>query len=73
MDIIKIMQKADVTLNFKAITIIDNAHNFDTEIQRCINDLMEMKNYSTALEIACRAKLNPSEIILAQVMFYNIF
>lgn len=53
--------------------MIDNVYDFDTEIQRCINDLVAMKNYSTALEVACRAGLNSSEIILAQVIFHEIF
>lgn len=73
LDVTKILQKTDVTLNFKAITLIDNAYNFDTEIQRCINDLTAIKNYSTALELACCAGLNSSEIILAQVMSSKIY
>ncbi|GAB1864875.1 Spatacsin [Camponotus japonicus] len=71
LDIIKLLQKTDITLNFKAITIIDNVHNFDTEIQRCINDLIAIENYSIALELASRTGLNSCEIILAQ--YRNIF
>lgn len=67
LDVTKILQKTDVTFNFRTITLIDNAYNFDKEIQRCINDLIAIKNYSTALELACCAGLNSSEIILAQV------
>ncbi|CAL1689224.1 unnamed protein product [Lasius platythorax] len=66
LDIIKILQKTDITLNFRAVTMIDNVHNFDTEIQRCINDLIAIENYSIAVELACRAGLNSYEIILAQ-------
>ncbi|XP_071562080.1 spatacsin isoform X1 [Temnothorax nylanderi] len=66
LDITKILQKTGVTLNFRAFTLIDNAYNFDTEIQRCIDDLTAIENYSTALELACCAGLNASEIILAQ-------
>ncbi|XP_011880163.1 PREDICTED: spatacsin isoform X2 [Vollenhovia emeryi] len=66
LDIIKILQKTNVTLNFRTITFIDNAYHFDTEIQRCIDDLTAIENYSTALELACCAGLNSSEIILAQ-------
>ncbi|XP_039304859.1 spatacsin isoform X2 [Solenopsis invicta] len=66
LDVTRILQKTDVTLNFKAITLNDNAYNFDVEIQRCINDLTATENYSAALELACCAKLNSSEIILAQ-------
>ncbi|XP_072747233.1 spatacsin [Anoplolepis gracilipes] len=66
LDIIKLLQKTDITLNFRVVTIIDNVHNFDTEIQRCINDLIAIENYRIALELACRAGLNSSEIILAQ-------
>lgn len=73
LDITKILQKTDVTLNFKAITLINNAYNFDMEIQRCINDLTAIENYSTALELACCAGLNPSAIILAQVTFFLIY
>ncbi|XP_036147229.1 spatacsin isoform X2 [Monomorium pharaonis] len=66
LNITKIVQKTDVTFNFKAVTLIDNAHNFDTEIQRCITDLIAIENYTVALELACCAGLNTSEIILAQ-------
>ncbi|KAL6426524.1 hypothetical protein ACFW04_009151 [Cataglyphis niger] len=66
LDIVKLLQKTDTTLNFRAITVIDNVHNFDTEIQRCINDLIAIEDYSVALELACRAGLSSCEIILAQ-------
>ncbi|XP_020295554.1 spatacsin isoform X2 [Pseudomyrmex gracilis] len=71
LDITRLLQKTDVVLNFKAVIVTDNVYNFDTEIQRCINDLKAVENYSTALEIASRAELNLSEIILAQ--YRNIF
>lgn len=73
LDIIKLLQKTDITLNFKAVTIIDNVHNFDTEIQRCINDLIVIENYSIALELASRAGLNSCDIILAQVIIFETF
>lgn len=73
LDIVKLLQKTDTTLNFRAITIIDNVHNFDTEIQRCINDLIAIEDYSVALELACRAGLSSCEIILAQVIIFEVF
>lgn len=73
LDITKILQKTDVTLNFRAVTLINNTHNFDMEIQRCINDLTAIENYSAALELACCAGLNSSEIILAQVISSEIY
>ncbi|XP_011147988.1 spatacsin [Harpegnathos saltator] len=66
LDITRILQKTDVMLNFAAVTVIDNVHNFDTEIKKCINDLIATDNYSTALELSCTAGLHASEIILAQ-------
>ncbi|EZA52114.1 Spatacsin [Ooceraea biroi] len=66
LDITKILQKTDVILNFRSVTVIDDIHNFDEEIQRCINELVAIENYNAALELACRAELNASEIILAQ-------
>ncbi|XP_018364335.1 PREDICTED: spatacsin isoform X1 [Trachymyrmex cornetzi] len=66
LDIMKILEKTDVKLNFRAVIPINNTYNFDTEIQRCINDLMAIENYSTALELACYTEFNSSEIILAQ-------
>lgn len=73
LDIIKLLQKTDIVLNFKAVTIIDNIHNFDTEIQRCINDLIAIENYSIALKLASCAGLNSYEIILAQVIVFKVF
>lgn len=73
LDIIKILQKTDITLNFRAVTMIDNVHNFDIEIQRCINDIIAIENYSIAVELACRAGLNSYEIILTQVIFFKFF
>jgi len=67
LDITRILQKTDVTLNFRTVTVIDNVYNFDENIQRCINELMAIENYDAGLELACRAELNASEIILAQV------
>jgi len=72
LDVTKILQKTDVILNFKNVTFIDDAYNFDTEIQRCVNDLTAIENYSAALELVCCAGLNPSEIILAQVIFSSL-
>ncbi|XP_011684393.1 PREDICTED: spatacsin [Wasmannia auropunctata] len=66
LDITKILQKTDVALNFRNATLIDNTYNFDEEIERCVNELTAIENYSTALELACCAGLNSSEIILAQ-------
>ncbi|XP_014476874.1 PREDICTED: spatacsin [Dinoponera quadriceps] len=66
LDITRILQKTDVTLNFAAVVVVDNVYNFDTEIQRCISNLVAIENYSTALELSCTAGLHASEIILAQ-------
>lgn len=73
LDITRILQKTDVTFNFAAVTVIHNVHNFKTEIQRCIDDLVTIKNYNTALELSCIAGLHASEIILAQVIILKIF
>jgi len=73
LDITKILEKTDVKLNFRAVIPINNTYNFDTEIQRCINDLIAIENYSTALELACYTEFNSSEIILAQVIFFEIY
>ncbi|CAK9804301.1 SPG11 [Anthophora quadrimaculata] len=64
--IIKILQNTNVAFNFAAFTVSDNVYNFDAEIQRCINDLLNSENYDTALELSNVANLNSSEIILAQ-------
>ncbi|XP_076236055.1 spatacsin isoform X2 [Calliopsis andreniformis] len=66
LQIIKILQKTDVTLNFAAYTISDNVYNFDSEIQRCINELVRTEDYNSALELSSVAELNSSDIILAQ-------
>lgn len=73
LDIMKILEKTDVKLNFRIVTPINNTYNFDTEIQRCIDDLIAIGNYSTALEIACYTGFNSSEIILAQVISSEIY
>ncbi|XP_017759699.1 PREDICTED: spatacsin [Eufriesea mexicana] len=66
LQIIKILQKTNVTFNFAAFSVLDNIYNFDTEIRRCIDDLLKIENYTNALELSDVAELNPSEIILAQ-------
>ncbi|XP_076620109.1 spatacsin isoform X1 [Colletes latitarsis] len=66
LQIIKILQETTVTLNFTAITMSNNVYNFDLEIQRCIDDLLKVKNYNSALELSNVAGLNSSDIILAQ-------
>lgn len=65
---IKILQITNVKLNFATFTKSDNLHNFDVEIERCINDLLRTENYDSALELSSIAELNSSEIILAQVL-----
>ncbi|KAL0117009.1 hypothetical protein PUN28_010108 [Cardiocondyla obscurior] len=71
LDLTKILQETDVTLNFKNITLINKVYYFDMEIKKCIDDLIAIENYNTALELACCVGFNSSEIILAQSR--NIF
>ncbi|XP_076176182.1 spatacsin isoform X3 [Ptiloglossa arizonensis] len=66
LQIIKILQKTSVTLNFTAFTMLNNVYDFDPEIQRCIDALLETKNYNSALELSKVAEFNSSDIILAQ-------
>lgn len=66
LQIIKILQKTNVTLNFAAFTVSDNIYNFDTEIHRCIDDLIRIENYTSALELSNVMGFSSSEIILAQ-------
>jgi len=67
LDITRILQKTDITLNFRTVTVIDNVYHFDENIQKCISELVAIENYDAGLELACRAGLNASEIILARV------
>lgn len=64
--IIKILQKTNVTLNFASFTITDNEYSFEPEIQRCISDLLRTEDYDSALKLSNVAGLNSSDIILAQ-------
>lgn len=66
--IIKILQKTNVTLNFANFTITDNEYSFEPEIQRCISDLLKTEDYDSALKLSNVAGLNSSDIILAQVL-----
>ncbi|PBC28068.1 Spatacsin [Apis cerana cerana] len=66
LQIIKILQKTNITLNFAAFTVSDNIYSFDTEIHRCIDDLIRIENYASALELSNVMGINSSEIILAQ-------
>ncbi|XP_050480517.1 spatacsin isoform X1 [Bombus huntii] len=66
LQVIKILQKTNVALNFAAFTVSDNVYNFDTEIHRCINDLIRTEDYTNALKLSNVAGFNSSEIILAQ-------
>lgn len=73
LQVIKILQKTNVTLNFAAFTLSDNVYNFDTEIHRCINDLIRTEDYTSALKLSNVAGFNSSEIILAQVLSYFLY
>lgn len=63
----KILIKTDVAFNFLSFDIVDNEQSFNNEIERCINELLEKENYTSALELSKVANLKPSKIILAQV------
>lgn len=73
LQIIKILQKTNVTLNFTAFTMSDNIYNFDSEIQRCVGELLRTEDYNSALELSSVAELDSSEIILAQVLYQYKF
>lgn len=67
LQVTKILQRTNITLNFATFTVSDNVYNFSTEIHRCIGDLIRNENYANALELSNLAGLDSSEIILAQV------
>ncbi|XP_031835040.1 spatacsin isoform X2 [Nomia melanderi] len=66
LEIIKILQKTNIIFNFANFTMSDDLYNFNTEIRKCIDDLLRMTNYDSALELSNAAGLNSSGIILAQ-------
>ncbi|XP_043488145.1 spatacsin [Polistes fuscatus] len=66
LNITKVLLKTEITLNFAAFTVTDNVYNYNQEITRCINCLVERKDYINALQICSIAALDTSEIILAQ-------
>lgn len=66
LEIMRILIKTDVAFNFLSFDIVDNEQSFNNEIERCINELLEKENYTSALELSKVANLKPSKIILAQ-------
>ena len=68
-EITKILMKTDIKFDFSSFHTVENEHNFDNEIERCLNELLKNENYSGALKLSKVAQLQPSKIILAQVIF----
>lgn len=66
LSIVKILLKTDVTLNFAAFTVKDNLYYYDQEICKCIDYLVDVKDYTNALQICNIANIDASAIILAQ-------
>lgn len=67
LNITKVLLKTEVTMNFAAFTVTDNVYCYDQEINRCIDRLVELKDYINALQICSIAGKDTTEIILAQV------
>lgn len=59
--------KTEITMNFAAFTVTDNVYCYDQEINRCIDRLVELKDYINALQICSITARDTTEIILAQV------
>ncbi|KAG7198542.1 hypothetical protein KM043_005909 [Ampulex compressa] len=66
LNITKILQKTNIRFNYAAFNFTDNIYHFDSEIKRCIADLVAQEDYKNALEISSLGGLSSSEIILAQ-------
>nr|XP_012135131.1 PREDICTED: spatacsin isoform X2 [Megachile rotundata] len=64
--IIKILQKTNMVFNYVKFTMSNDAYNFDVDIQRCIDDLLKIEDYNSALELSNVVGFNSSDIILAQ-------
>ncbi|XP_076375987.1 spatacsin isoform X2 [Megalopta genalis] len=64
--VVQILQKTNIIFNFANYIISDDVFDFNPEIQRCIDDLLQAGSYDNALELSSAAGLNSSNIILAQ-------
>ncbi|KAF7381387.1 hypothetical protein HZH66_013781 [Vespula vulgaris] len=66
LNITKVLLKTEITMNFAAFTVTDNVYCYDQEINRCIDRLVELKDYVNALQICSITARDTTEIILAQ-------
>ncbi|XP_024937810.1 spatacsin isoform X2 [Cephus cinctus] len=66
LELVTILFNTDITLDFSAFDIKENNSRFDKEIERCINDLLKIENYKSALLLSKAANADCSKIILAQ-------
>ncbi|XP_047365730.1 spatacsin isoform X2 [Vespa velutina] len=66
LNITKVLLKTEVTMNFAAFTLTDNVYCYDQEVNRCIDRLVELKDYINALQICGITGRDTTEIILTQ-------
>ncbi|XP_035737182.1 spatacsin-like isoform X2 [Vespa mandarinia] len=66
LNITKVLLKTEVTMNFAAFTVTNNVYCYDQEVNRCIDRLVELKDYINALQICGIAERDTTEIILTQ-------
>ncbi|XP_001601258.1 spatacsin [Nasonia vitripennis] len=62
----KILSETSVTLNFYCFDTTVKIHESEAEIEKCINELVQLEDYTNALRLSKAANLKASKIILAQ-------
>ena len=65
-EIITILSKTETRFDFSAIRVTEQGSNVETEIKRCISDLMNIEDFSNALRLSKVSGLHCSTIIIAQ-------
>ena len=67
----QILSKTKIKLNYFCFDTTDSVTNFERELEKCINDLINAEDYENALELSKAANLSSSKVILAQVCKLN--
>ncbi|XP_023290455.1 spatacsin isoform X2 [Orussus abietinus] len=66
LEYIRILFKTGITLNFLNYGDTKAQYNYESEVEKCVNDLIMEENYTSALQLSTVAGKDVSRVILAQ-------
>lgn len=69
----KILSETTVNLNFFCFDTTVKIHESEAEIEKCVNELVNLEDYANALRLSKVSNLKASKVILAQVFIKHIF